>query len=100
MKKEYTWLMVENEAYEKYMRVWDKLLIVWNTPEVVDEVLLWRIPFDTVWETKQMDKVSLDEIMWIREDRLFDTWFFEHVCIKNEKWKFEDVPMANILLEN
>lgn len=100
MKTEYTWLMVESEAYEKYMRVWEKLLIVWNTPEVVSDVLLWRIPFDTVWETKQMDKISLDEIMWIKEDKLYDTWFFPHVHIMNDKWHFEQVLMDNILLEN
>jgi len=92
--------MVENEAYEKYMIVWKDLLIVWNTLEMVNEVFLWRIPFDWIWETKKIDQISLDEIMWIREARLYDSWFFHHVCIKNTNWKFEDILLDNILIEN
>ena len=96
----YTWLMVEKNEIERYMKVWKNLLIVWKTTEVVDKVLLWRIPFNTVWELKTVDEDTIDEIMWIRESWKYDTWFFPHVYIWVKGWKLEEVLIDNILIEN
>lgn len=97
----YVWLMVDKKPTEKYIRVWEKYLVIWNNNiELVNNILLWNHSFNSIWKTKTVDKDSIDEIMWIREVWLYNTWFFPHVCICNKEWKFEDVQMANILIEN
>lgn len=97
----YVWLMVEKNEIERYMKVWEKYLVIWNNSiELVNNILQWNPNINSIWKTKTVDKDSIDEIMWIREVWLYNTWFFPHVCICNNEWIFEDLQMANILIEN